>query len=52
VDAEYPRQGRHDASGLAPKEMFVDVHQNFMIGRTSTDPPSSKIGQPLENSTA
>jgi len=29
-----------------------DVHQSFKIGRTSTDPPSLKIGQPFESSTA
>lgn len=42
------------APRFAPKHMIAGNYHmfNFMTGRTSTPPSTSKIGQPLESSTA
>ena len=47
------KRGDH-APRFAPKQMIVGLYHMFifMTGRTSTAPSTSKIGQPLESSTA
>src|SRR6516162_5727859 len=54
VDAEDACQRGDHAPRLASEEMIAGPHHMFscMTGRTSTEPPTSKIGQPLESSTA
>jgi hypothetical protein len=54
VDSEDPRQHGAHASRFAQKKMIarLDHVLIFMIGRTSTAPSTSKIGQPFESSTA
>jgi hypothetical protein len=54
VDSEDPGQHGDHASCFAPKKMIarLDHMLIFMIGRTSTAPSTSKIGQPFESSTA
>jgi|SoiMetStandDraft_2_1073263.scaffolds.fasta_scaffold12415_6 hypothetical protein len=48
------RQRGDYASRFAPKQMIAGIFHMliFMTGRTSTAPSTSKIGQPLESSTA
>src|SRR5208282_3393095 len=54
VDAKDARQRGDHPPRLAPEEMIAGLHHMFscMTGRTSTEPPTSRIGQPLEISTA
>ena len=60
VDSEDARQRGDDAPGFAAEEMVAELfahmfrraHYIFMTGRTSTAPSTSKMGQPLESSTA
>src|SRR5215471_1935495 len=54
VDAEDARQRGDHAPRLVPEEMIAGLHYVFICwtGRTSTEPPTSRIGQPLEISTA
>jgi len=54
MDSEDARQRGDYASRFAPKQMIAGIFHMliFMTGRTSTAPSTSKIGQPLESSTA
>src|SRR5215472_18728402 len=54
VDTENARQGCEQPAGFATEKMFVGYHQIYIcrIGRTSTNPPPSKIGQPRASSVA
>src|SRR5437588_5578590 len=54
VHPEDARERGDHAPGFAPKEMIAGFHHMFICktGRTSTAPSNSKIGQPLESSTA
>src|SRR5215831_11139571 len=54
VHAEHPGERGDHAPRLAPEQMIAGLHHisRTRIGRTSTDPPTSKIGQPFEISTA
>ena len=54
VNTEHARERGDHAPRLTPKEVIARLHHmfNFMTGRTSTAPSTSKIGQPLESSTA
>jgi len=54
VDAEDARQRGDHAPRLVPEQMIAGLHYMFICwtGRTSTEPPTSKIGQPLDISTA
>ena len=54
VDSEDARERGHHAPRFMPEEMIARLHHIFMIltGRTSTAPSVSKMGQPLESSTA
>ena len=54
VDSEDARQSGDHPPGFAAEQVIARLHHMFicMIGRTSTVPSPSKIGQPLESSTA
>ena len=54
MDSEDARKRGDHAPRFAPKEMVAGFHHMFICktGRTSTAPSNSKIGQPLESSTA
>ena len=54
VDSKDARQRGNYAPRFAPKQMIAGVYHMFifMTGRTSTAPSTSRIGQPLESSTA
>ena len=54
VDSKDARQRGDYAPRFAPEEMIAGIYHMFifMTGRTSTAPSTSKIGQPLESSTA
>src|SRR6516225_8444513 len=57
VDAKDARQRGDHAPRLAPEEMIAGLHHMHymlicMTGRTSTEPPTSKTGQPFDSSTA
>jgi hypothetical protein len=54
VDSKDARQRGDYAPGFVPKQMIVGIYHMFifMTGRISTAPSTSKIGQPLESSTA
>src|SRR5882672_6734293 len=58
LHAEDPRQGGDHPPCFAPKEKIARFHGFsvcymfiFSSGRTSTEPPTSRIGQPFESST-
>src|SRR5579863_3077388 len=49
MNAECPREGGDHASRLSAKEMVAQLHSYMsicMTGRTSTEPSTSRIGQP------
>jgi len=54
VNSKDARQRGDHARRFAPKKMIAGLYHMFifMTGRTSTAPSTSKIGQPLESSTA
>ena len=54
VDSKDARQRGNYAPRFAPKQMIAGIYHMFifMTGRTSTAPSTSRIGQPLESSTA
>src|SRR5437899_261116 len=54
LDTEDARQRGDDPPRLSPEQMLVQLHHMpvFRTGRTSTTPPPSKMGQPIESSTA
>src|SRR5262249_61731965 len=54
VDPEDAHQRGYHAPRFAPEELIAEFHYvlNFMTGRTSTAPSTSKIGQPFEISPA
>src|SRR5437899_3218945 len=54
LDSKDARQRGDHAPRFAPKQMVAGMYHMFifMTGRTSTAPSTSKIGQPLESSTA
>jgi hypothetical protein len=54
LDSKDARQRGDHAPRFAPKQMVAGIYHmfSFMTGRTSTAPSTSKIGQPLESSTA
>src|SRR5262249_17397759 len=54
MDAEDPCQSRNHSPGFTPEQVLAKHAQTLTskIGRTSTMPSSSKIGQPFARSTA
>ena len=54
VNAEDAGQGGDPAARIVPEEMFTEFHYmlNFITGRTSTWPSTTKMGQPFESSAA
>src|SRR5262249_28891597 len=54
MDSEDPAERGDHAPCFSPEKVFRTLHQisTFMTGRTSTEPPTSKIGQPFEISDA